>query len=223
MSAIHGTASFAVLRERDRSQFLGLDLRPIVANDCWGGTLCEYLGRPYCTPFVGLYLPGPSFAEVVSRLDELPDMELRFPQADASVAPHPVGILDDSMEIRFVHYRDQDEAADAWHRRIARFDPSLALIKLSGGKDGVTERHLQEVAARSDALALVAATDGAQCGTAVERFSTNGVALFYSSLAELDVLRWATGLAPAPSQRPDDEVRARYRALEQVIRIHEGR
>lgn len=216
------TASFAALRERDRSRFRGLDLRPIVANDCWAGTLYEYLGRPYCTPFVGLYLPGPSFVEAIARLDELPDMDLRFPPTHATTAEHPIGVLDDSIEIRFVHYRDEGEAARAWRRRMARFDPSLALVKLSGGKDGVTDRHLRETAARSGALVLVSAAERLKHGTAVERLSTNGVALFYSSLAELDVLRWATGLSTAPSRRPADEVQARFKVLEHVIQHHAG-
>jgi uncharacterized protein (DUF1919 family) len=102
----------------------------IIANNCLGSRIYQILGRQYNTPFVGLLVPPPCFAKLVADFEPHMTKELTFskeskypnhPNARGSNKPCPIGRLGD-VEIQFIHYSSEEEAAKKWNQRKARID-----------------------------------------------------------------------------------------------------
>jgi uncharacterized protein (DUF1919 family) len=100
----------------------------IVANNCLGSRLYQILGRQYNTPFVGLLVRPPCFAKLVGNFEAYMATELTFkkksqysnhPNARRSSSPCPIGLLGD-VELQFIHYSSEEEAARKWNQRKAR-------------------------------------------------------------------------------------------------------
>lgn len=94
----------------------------IISRNCWGGQVYQWLGLPYNTPFVGLYLFGPCYLKLLRDFDNYMAKELSFSKESRyyeGPRPYPVGLLDD-VEIHFEHYEDETEARSKWNRRKAR-------------------------------------------------------------------------------------------------------
>lgn len=102
----------------------------IIANNCLGSRIYQTLGRQYNTPFVGLLIRPPCFAKLAANFETYMAKELRFTKeskyphhrnARRTNKPCPIGQLGD-IEIQFIHYSSEEEAAKKWHRRKARID-----------------------------------------------------------------------------------------------------
>ena len=100
----------------------------IVANSCLGSRLYKILGRQYNTPFVGLLIKPPCFAKLVSDFEGYMSKDLAFtakskypnhPNARRRDTPCPIGLLGD-VELQFIHYGSEEEAAQKWNRRKER-------------------------------------------------------------------------------------------------------
>ena len=91
----------------------------LISRNCWGGQAYQWLGIPYNTPFVGLFLFGPCYMKLLRDFDNYMQMELDF--CDISKYPeaysdYPIGLLGD-VEIHFQHYENKQEANEKWVRR----------------------------------------------------------------------------------------------------------
>ncbi len=102
----------------------------IIANNCLGSRIYQILGRQYNTPFVGLLVPPPCFAKLVADFESYMVKELTFskeskypnhPNARRTNKPCPIGRLGD-IELQFIHYSSEDEAAKKWNQRKARIN-----------------------------------------------------------------------------------------------------
>ena len=102
----------------------------IIANNCLGSRIYQTLGRQYNTPFVGLLVPPPCFAKLVADFESYMAKELTFskeskypnhPNARRTNKPCPIGRLGD-IELQFIHYSSEDEAAKKWNQRKARIN-----------------------------------------------------------------------------------------------------
>jgi len=94
----------------------------LISRNCWGGQAYQWLGLPYNSPFVGLFLFGPCYMKLLRDFDRYMNMELAFiPKSKYPDAynNHPIGVLDD-VEIHFQHYENIDEAREKWNRRKKR-------------------------------------------------------------------------------------------------------
>lgn len=94
----------------------------IISRNCWGGQVYQWLGLPYNTPFVGLYLFGPCYLKLLQDFDRYMSEELTFVKRSRyyeGPRPYPVGQLGD-IELHFEHYEDEAEARDKWNRRKVR-------------------------------------------------------------------------------------------------------
>jgi len=95
----------------------------IISKNCWGGQLYQWLGLPYNTPFVGLFLFGPCYIKLLESFDAYLDKELTFVDRSKyeTYLPekYPIALLGD-VEIHFQHYADEQEAKTKWDRRTAR-------------------------------------------------------------------------------------------------------
>ena len=94
----------------------------LISRNCWGGQIYQWLGLPYNTPFVGLFLFGPCYMKLLRNFDRYMKMELDFSKVskypDANIT-YPIGILDD-IEIHFQHYENEEEARNKWNKRKQR-------------------------------------------------------------------------------------------------------
>jgi len=102
----------------------------ILASNCTGTLPYRFLDMPYLTPTINLFFFAPCYMKFVSNLDHYLDQTLEF-VTESRYAPgrrthaahggYPIGKLDD-IEIHFMHYADNDDAADKWNRRKLRIN-----------------------------------------------------------------------------------------------------
>lgn len=120
--------SSAVISRMERHALAHQDF-VLITNNCWGSDIYPTLGRPYNTPFVGLYLPGPSYINLLTDFDKKVAERLTFvsrsPLRD-TVYPFPVALLGDDVEVHFMHYASPDEAREKWLRRLDRLHHARA-------------------------------------------------------------------------------------------------
>lgn len=119
-------------KQLERSDF------SIISNNCWGGVIYQKYGLKYTTPTVGLYILGHDFVKFASDLGNYLKGELEFIpweqgknySALKNDAPYPIARLKD-IEIYFMHYSTQEEAAEKWYRRAKRVNYDHLIFKLS--------------------------------------------------------------------------------------------
>ena len=122
----------------------------IISNNCWGGAIYQKYGLEYRSPTAGLYLLGHDFVKFAERLDHYIACELEFiPWEESSYyeviknnKPYPVARLDD-IEIYFMHYPTEKEAAEKWYRRAKRINHEHILFKLSQ-REGCSKEDVEK-------------------------------------------------------------------------------
>ena len=131
-----------ILRDRMKKRILRNKLLhtdfSIISNNCWGGAIYQKYGLAYQSPTVGLYLLGDDFVKFAERLNYYIACELEFISWEESSyyeiikndKPYPVARLDD-IDIYFMHYSTEKEAAEKWYRRVKRINHEHILFKLS--------------------------------------------------------------------------------------------
>lgn len=110
----------------------------IISNNCWGSFTYQKYGIKYKSPTVGLYILGHDFVKLCadwekyfkSRLEFIPWEEASYYPELINESPYPVARLND-IEIYFMHYHSEKEAADKWYRRLKRINPDHMIFKLS--------------------------------------------------------------------------------------------
>ncbi len=111
----------------------------IISNNCWGGFTYQRYGLPYKTPTIGLFILGADFVKFCGNLDYYLSRKLRFIPWEKSRwvteeklggVAFPVGMLDD-IEIYFMHYASEVEAAEKWNRRKNRINRKRMIFKFS--------------------------------------------------------------------------------------------
>jgi uncharacterized protein (DUF1919 family) len=100
----------------------------IISNNCWGGGIYETFGLTYNTPTVGLFFYAPCYIKFIENLKKNLQLELKFiGRSRYEMAnktrignPYPIGLLNDEIEIHFLHYASENEALEKWERRKRR-------------------------------------------------------------------------------------------------------
>jgi uncharacterized protein (DUF1919 family) len=125
----------------------------VVSNNCWGSHIYQQLGRPYQTPFVGLFLAPECYVALVNRFRFYLQQPLRFRTRsrheyvnafrDHRKLNYPIGCLGNDIEIQFLHYESEAEAEQKWTRRLDRVnrDDSKLFFKFCD-RDGCTTDQL---------------------------------------------------------------------------------
>ena len=103
----------------------------IISSNCFAGRIMQDLGMQYNSPTLGLYFWAPDYIAFLSNLRYyLTEAKLQF--VDHSKYPlgdkrrqdwrhwYPIGWLDGKVEIHFLHYYTEEEAAEKWYRRASR-------------------------------------------------------------------------------------------------------
>jgi uncharacterized protein (DUF1919 family) len=118
-----------------------------------GGHIYQLLGKPYQTPFIGLFFAPNCYLTLISRLRWYLSQPVRFTRRsrhdninelrEQQGSLYPIGYLGDDIEVQFMHYKSEAEAAEKWARRVERVcrDDDRLFFKFCD-RDGCTQDQL---------------------------------------------------------------------------------
>lgn len=103
----------------------------IISSNCFAGRILQDLGREYNTPTLGLYFWAPDYIEFLKNINYyLTEAKIQFVEKSKYELGnerrlswshwYPIGLLDGKVEIHFLHYHSEEEAAEKWYRRASR-------------------------------------------------------------------------------------------------------
>lgn len=111
----------------------------IISSNCFAGRIMQDLNMEYNSPTLGLYFMYPDYIEFLNNLKYyLTQAQIIF--VESSKYPignerrakwshwYPIGLLDGKVEIHFLHYYSENEAAEKWYRRSKRVNFDNLLI-----------------------------------------------------------------------------------------------
>jgi uncharacterized protein (DUF1919 family) len=130
-----------------RSQLKSLDFA-VIANNCWGGEIYKYFDLPFTSPFIGLFLYPDCYLNLLENWNQINLQEIMIgfnSRYKEGVLSYPVGILNDNIEVHFLHYHSLDEADSKWKRRaerIRQFQPDQLYVKFCD-RDGALPEHFE--------------------------------------------------------------------------------
>jgi uncharacterized protein (DUF1919 family) len=132
---------------RDTFNFLhriGLENREftIISDNCWGGLVYKHFAMEYRSPFANLFLFPPCYLRLLQDFENNVDLELRFIEPSSSryaetmrerksLDTYPVGVLGESIELHFLHYRDKADIRLKWNKRKKRINLNNIMFKFS--------------------------------------------------------------------------------------------
>ncbi|MDM0445791.1 DUF1919 domain-containing protein [Clostridium perfringens] len=114
----------------------------IISNNCWGGFVYNKFGIKYNSPFVGLFMYAQDYINLLERFDSIDFFEIKFIDIEESKYKkyikgenrninYPIGLIDDDLEIHFLHYKSKEEAIEKWTRRAKRINYENLIFKFS--------------------------------------------------------------------------------------------
>lgn len=137
-------------QSRNKKKLINKDFS-IISNNCWGGVISQKYGLPYRSPTCGLLILGDDYIKFCKNLKYYLSKELKFIPMEKSKYyevykehPFPVALCDD-IEIYFMHYKTEEEAAEKWYRRSKRINWDFIIYKLSE-REAFTEQNMQDFA-----------------------------------------------------------------------------
>lgn len=149
LEAKSGNRKEAKYRKRLVSQVIDKDFT-IISNNCWGGGIYEDLNLQYRTPTVGLYFFSACYVKFVSDLQGYLSYPLGFITASKydkankirERLPYPIGILNNEIEIHFLHYHTRREALEKWNKRKSRINAKNVFLSFTDN-EGYTADQLE--------------------------------------------------------------------------------
>lgn len=137
---------------KQRAKKLNRQSFTIISNNCWGGMIYESYGLMKQSPTVGLFFMPDDYIRFIKNLKSNVSAELRFippekskwyseVKSDSRYGSYPVGILNNDIEIFFLHYRNKKEAESKWRRRCERINWSNLIVKFND-QNGCTRENV---------------------------------------------------------------------------------
>lgn len=112
----------------------------IICNNCVGAMLSHDYGEQFLSPTVNLFITPKDYITFLRKLDGFQDC----PIVDITGSNnYPIGLLDKTIQIHFMHYSSFEEAKEKWTERYKRINFSNLYIILIE-KDGCTINDLIE-------------------------------------------------------------------------------
>ncbi len=99
----------------------------LLCNNCVGAMVLHDLGLRFNSPTVNLYLTPPDYIRFLCDLETNLTSDIKDVSGKSS---YPIGLLNDSIKIHFLHYANFEEAIDAWNRRVRRIDFSNLYVSM---------------------------------------------------------------------------------------------
>jgi uncharacterized protein (DUF1919 family) len=123
----------------------------LLSNNCWGYEIYRALGRPYNTPFIGLFLFPECYVRFLENFEQCINSRIKFTKTSKHMKgctslAYPIGLINNDIEIHFLHYSSEREVLEKWGRRVDRLKRDLAsnvpsFVKFCN-RDGCTKEHL---------------------------------------------------------------------------------
>ena len=121
----------------------------IICNNCLAWGIYHKLGLQFTTPTVGLFFFDADYVKFLDNFDFLIRQPLKFKNISKyskanellKEKKYPIGVLGDDIEIHFLHYRDEQDAAEKWLKRTARINFDNLFFVFSD-QDGFNEELL---------------------------------------------------------------------------------
>ena len=110
----------------------------VICNNCTGAMVLHDLGLRFNTPTVNLYFKADEYILFLQNLKNNLSADLRDVTEDN---PFPVGLLNETVHLYFMHYKSFKEAEEAWYRRCRRVNwDNLFIVFVE--REGCTYRDL---------------------------------------------------------------------------------
>jgi uncharacterized protein (DUF1919 family) len=143
-----------------------------------------------------LFIQASHYVQLLRDLRRYLDSPLTF--LPSSGRGYPVGLLDDEIEVHFLHYASEDRARTVWTARAARVDFDRLWFKFDGSKDGAgpEERAAFNALPASRKVMFVRDPDhGDGLGSAlvVPTWTTDAVEMLRRASPYFDVVDWLNG------------------------------
>lgn len=113
----------------------------IISNNCWWWHIYNYFWLKYNSPFIWLFLFPECYMKLLGDLENYMSKSLSFIPANKSKYydkikllkkdGYPIGILNDDIEIHFLHFSNAEEALEKWTRRKKRINYQNLLVKFT--------------------------------------------------------------------------------------------
>lgn len=157
----------------------------IISNNCWGGHVYRHFGLSYTSPTVGLYFYADEYIKFLSELEHNLNSQLQF--IDCSESKYaddlkrkgqeniPIGLLNGSIEVMFLHYATKEEAYEKWMRRLERINYDNLIVKFSE-MNRCSREHLEafdNLPFKKKVVFLANPDKDIKCGIPIKRY-TNG-------------------------------------------------
>lgn len=115
------------------------DNTSIITSNCFAGLIMQDLGLRYNSPTLGLYFMYPDYIEFLRKLEfylkkatlsfvEQSKYSLGNERREKAKEWYPIGVLDKNVEVHFLHYHSEEEAATKWHRRAKRVNMNDLIV-----------------------------------------------------------------------------------------------
>lgn len=167
-----------------RNRLNNLDFA-IISNNCWGGHVYRWFGLPYNSPTVGVYFYADEYIRFLRDLNTNLHSNIKIIDAFDSryyEIMHakgqdavPVGVLNNKIEVVFLHYHTKEEAYEKWNRRVERLNINNLIVKFSE-MNQCTLEHLIEFESfkfNKKVLFLARNWEGLNSGVVVKRYTHN--------------------------------------------------
>jgi uncharacterized protein (DUF1919 family) len=127
----------------------------IIGNNCFVGGMYHKYGLKYSSPTIWTYIFPDEYLQFLSKLEwylaqplefikeSKHTMSKRFTQVTGKA--YPIGLLGGNVEIHFMHYKTQQEAAEKWNNRLKRLCPANLFVVFSDSEE-FKEPHLEAFA-----------------------------------------------------------------------------
>lgn len=122
----------------------------IISNNCWGAEIYKKANKEFNTPFIGLYIYAQDYIRLLENFDQLIKSPINFTGKSKwleSAISYPIGLLDQNIEIHFLHYKTEEEARQKWNRRVSRLIENLDYDKFFFricDRDGANEEIIHQ-------------------------------------------------------------------------------
>lgn len=130
-----------LLARYERSRLRRKDFS-IICNDCVGWGIYHKFGLQYTTPTVGLFFYSEDYITFLEGFEHFIKQPIRFKDTSRhseaneirKQIAYPIGVLDEDVEVHFLHYKDEIEAAEKWARRTSRINLDNLFFIYSDGE-----------------------------------------------------------------------------------------
>lgn len=123
----------------------------IICNNCFAGRIYQDLGMPYLSPTAGLFFYADDYIEFLKDLPRNLTAEISFVETSRHALAnernkklrrsYPIGVINNNIEIHFLHYSSEAEAKEKWIRRAKRVNFDRLYI-INSEQNSTTEKEV---------------------------------------------------------------------------------